>query len=285
MRIARITIIFFALFFAVVADTQAAGVQLKLSPQNPGSGQEFAIGVYLSADVDFNAAEGSIVVPPNLSVRRIHTGGSAFSLWPAQPQYYPASRLVEFAGGSTQDVFAGNEILLFTILLTGEPGMYTISARDVRVFKNDGDGTPNAVPAASAQFTVRVLAEDAEDAPDTSAPEFVSVEIGQEPSLFGGRKYLVFVATDDRSGVTRYEVKEGWLSVYRPVERYYVPKDQSLGTDLWVRATDASGNSVIQKIPAQGGHWVLLGTLMTGLLGACIIYALYVRRCSRKHHA
>lgn len=265
--------------YSVGTPVQAAQIMFSTAPA-PAAGKPFTIEVRLNTQDDaINAAEGSVTLS-GLDVQSVSTGGSALSLWPVAPQYSLSTHSIEFAGGLPGSIAAGEDILLFTIVAQAPVGSYPLSAAGVRVFKADGRGTPVAVAAFSKKVAVAAAGGASPAAvKDTTAPQFVSVEVGHDPSLFDGQTYLSFFATDDQSGVTSYEVREGWLGGYKKADRYYVLADQTQGHDVWVRATDAAGNTTIKKISAVHGSstlWWWLGGILL------LVAAGYMYRSRRK---
>jgi len=263
-----------AALWSVGTPAHAAQITVSTTPATPGAGEPFSIMVRLNTQDDaLNAAEGSVVLS-GLEVVSVSTGGSAMSLWPVEPKYSLSSRSIEFAGGLPGSIAAGEDVPLFTIVAKApSAGSYQVSVGSARAFKSDGRGTPVAIAASSKTVSVGTGPGTAmTEVKDATAPQFVSVEVGQDQSLFDGRRYLTFFATDDNSGVSRYQVKEGWLGRYKDAERYYVLADQEQSKTLWVRATDADGNSVTKKIPSAhpqsawkmiaGGILVVLALLL-----------------------
>ncbi len=275
-----LTVLALMALWSLGASAQAAQITVTTTPAAPAAGEPFTIAVRLTTQDDaLNAAEGSVALT-KLDVRSVSTGGSALSLWPIEPRYSPGSHSIEFAGGLPGSIAAGEDVPLFTIVAQApSAGSYTVSVGSARAFKSDGRGTPVAIAATSQKIAVGAGPGTAVPEPkDSIAPQFVSAEVGQDPSLFEGRKYLTFFATDDKSGVSSYQVKEGWFSRYHDADRYYVLVDQEQGTTLWVRATDADGNTVTKKIPSA--HPMNVWKVIVG--GILIVLALMLMYRSHK---
>lgn len=272
----------FVLFgWSLGAMAHAAQITFTAAPIAPAAGEEFTIAVRLSTQDDsLNAVEGSVSVPKDIAVKNVSTGGSVLSLWPAQPRFVPGSGKVEFTGGVPAGVPAGADMLLFTITaVASAPGSYTFALDSARGFRDDGKGTGFMI--SGLQYKVSVGTQASAPAPqekDTTAPQFISVEVGQDPALFDGRRYLTFFATDDQSGVNYYEVKEGWFSRYTKADRYYVLSDQEQRFAVWVRAVDQAGNRTAQKIPSQHPDYSLVYWGGGILLIVAIVFVQYLRR-------
>lgn len=259
--------------WSLAPSAHAAEILIATTPEIPVAGEDFTLSVRLAVEGDsINAAEGVLKLS-GAEVKSISTGGSAFSLWPIEPRYMPGAHSIEFAGGVPGALQSTESTLLFTVVARAPvAGLYTVSLESARAFKANGLGTPLYIEPFSKRISVAASGEpQAKKQQDTVPPQFVSVETGQDPSLFGGRTFISFFASDDQSGVASYEVKEGWWSRYKKADRYYVLNDQTLGKDIWVRVTDASGNTAVHKIdsPHQtNARWFIVGGILIVLLAA-----------------
>lgn len=257
----------------------AAGLSFVSVPEFPAVGESFMVHVEFEAGSEtYNVLDGVVKVPDDLTIERVSTGGSAITLWAALPNFVPSLGQIEFTGGVPEGVGPNQHIRLFTLHARARaPGGYVLTSRGSSAYVSDGSGTRREIPAATARVTVGAPgAAPSAQVRDRRGPEFVVAEVGQEPSLFNGQYYVTFSATDDISGVVAYEVKEGRFASYVPTERYYVIKDQSLETPVWVRATDASGNTVTKKII---GSSLVAPALLGSIL---VLLALYVWRRRNK---
>ncbi|MCX6787144.1 MAG: hypothetical protein NTY93_01300 [Candidatus Kaiserbacteria bacterium] len=277
-----LTPVLVALCWSCAPTAHAAQIHFIVTPASPSAGSTFTVEAWLSTQNDrINAAEGSVAIPDGLTVRSVSTGGSGFTLWPVEPHFAPGDHAIEFAGGVQAGIASGQETPLFTFsVTTSAPGKYLISASHVNAYRADGTGAEIAVTGVPKDVALEII-ESVPTIPenDSNVPTFVSVEVGQDPSLFNGRQYLTFFATDDKSGVSYYEVKEGWFGQYVKADRYYVLADQGRGSPIWVRVVDAEGNSTVEKIPSQHTDYTFLynvgGILVVMLLA---IFTWYVRR-------
>lgn len=105
---------------------------------------------------------------------------------------------------------------------------------------------------------------------DIIPPEEFIPEIGQDPSMFGGKYFLSFATTDKTSGIDYYEVREGKQD-FKKTSSPYLLEDQSLGKEIIVRAYDKAGNERIAEIiPLEKPFPYLIIILV--LVGATIIW-------------
>jgi len=80
---------------------------------------------------------------------------------------------------------------------------------------------------------------------DSTLPEEFTPKIGQDPALFGGKKFLSFASTDQASGIDHYEIKEN--GIWKIGQSPYVLEDQSLSNKISVKAVDKAGNERIAE--------------------------------------
>jgi len=118
---------------------------------------------------------------------------------------------------------------------------------------------------------------------DTTPPEFSDVFVAQDPTVFEGRTFLAFLATDRTSGIDHYEVaetKEGkrkmqdqrWKNATSP----WLLKDQRLKSIITVRAIDKAGNESIVFLPAQNPTKRYQKHFVFGIIGIIGIVVVYV---------
>lgn len=278
------TLLFLGILGAAVP-AYAAQILVSTTPTAPVAGETFTIEARLATEGDqINAAEGTFVLE-GAAVLSVSTGGSAFSLWPVVPRYAPGTREIEFAGGVPSAIGPGEDVMLFSIEARAPAsGSYALALKAARAFKADGKGSVLPVSGFSKKVAVASSSQPvAQKSKDSTAPQFVSVEVGQDPALFDGQKFVTFFATDDNSGVTSYEVKEGWFGLYKPADRYYVLEDQSQGSSVWVRVTDAAGNSVTEKIASiHTGSTSLF--MWGGILLVLVLGVWYLLARKKRHH-
>lgn len=119
---------------------------------------------------------------------------------------------------------------------------------------------------------------------DKKPPLPISLEIGQEPSLYDGKYFLVFSATDEHSGISHFDVTEG-TETYKGVSSPYILKDQSKERYVVVTAYDNAGNSAQYVIgeenektagaTANGVFYLVIGIILSLLF---ILFVLVRRK-------
>jgi len=120
---------------------------------------------------------------------------------------------------------------------------------------------------------------------DTTPPKNLTLRIGNDSSLFNGKHFLSFAASDKTSGIDHYEIIEG---EYRKQEKWetatspYLLKDQNLQSVIRVKAIDKAGNEEIAEIipPKKPFSYWIVGLSLLG--GAVVIW--WFRKKSTKRH-
>jgi hypothetical protein len=119
-----------------------------------------------------------------------------------------------------------------------------------QVFLNDGKGTQANLKLLNSKIKVLPLqggeTNEWKDnlAKDRIPPEPFEIQIQRDPSIFGGKYFLVFQTTDKQTGIDYYMVKEGnkeWKVAKSP----YLLENQDLDEEIKVKAVDRAGNETI----------------------------------------
>ncbi len=85
---------------------------------------------------------------------------------------------------------------------------------------------------------------------DATAPDAFTIHESQDASLFNGKPFISFVATDQTSGVASYEVQEGNDAPVSIVASPYVLKHDAGSVPVRVTAIDRAGNRRDEVLPA-----------------------------------
>ncbi|MEX2013947.1 MAG: hypothetical protein WD896_01175 [Parcubacteria group bacterium] len=206
-----------------------------------------------SEDKEINTVEGKIsldYLPGAILIRDINLSESSFSLWPGKPSLSDDLRVISFVGGVPSG-FGGQNATLFKIALNlTDVGQITLRPEGISVYLNDGKGTRET--ASVQNLTINVLPQEAGNKPandldalisrDKTPPLPFEIVLGQDDSVFEGKKFLSFSTIDEESGLKYYEVREGDLPPTRS-SGTYVLQNQNKPTRVIVTAVDGSGNA------------------------------------------
>lgn len=224
--------------FNVVSDTTfhdgATVIEVRIDPQGDS----------------INVVEGILGIQnvgnAKISSVAIDTGGSVLTLWPFKPEYDENKHLITFTGGAPRGF--NHEGLLFRVrIFSSASGSVRLSSLSTTSYLNDGAGSIKSVDSKSISVAVSKSDQSASSqvvslSSDTKPPVFSDVEVGRDESVYDGKSFVSFRATDDGLGVVRYEVKEG-ETVTEVSDGVYVFKDQGRDTKVTITAYDAAGNS------------------------------------------
>lgn len=253
-------------------------------------GDQFVVLFFLNTNGDdINAIEGRIVYPAEfLALQEISDGNSIVNFW-IDPVRNCVSNVVEKPdeicfSGITPGGYQGKNGLLFTMEFRAiKEGQGIIEIRDLAALKNDGKGTAADARPSNLPFVISKEAPETRQPriKDTEPPESFAPEIANDPAIFDGKWFLVFVSQDKGAGIDHYEIKESrqkilsvfssWISAESP----YQLKDQELRSHVFVKAVDKAGNARIEKISPRNPlkwyenyeNWIMI------IVGLAVAYA------------
>lgn len=245
----------------VPLSSHAASVYLESSRTNVSVGDTVVITVRTNSDgAILNTIDGEIAFKSSkggsLNVTEFSLANSSFGLWPRTPSLSPDKNTISFIGGVPGGYSIEGATLFKIVVEARKEGTVTISPRNLSIFANDGKGTK--VPVTTKNVVINISAKKS-NAPvsndwlevvsgDTTPPEKFIVVLGQDPSMFDGRKFAYFSSIDNQSGIDHYEVSENGTSAVRSGSTY-VLQDQSDKVKLTVTALDKAGNKTTAIYP------------------------------------
>lgn len=240
--------------------------------------EDFLVQVFLDTkDTTVNAVEGVVLFPAGfLELKEIRDGNSFINFWIEKP-HSAENGEISFSGITTGG-FSGSKRFLFGMVFQSKKiGNSSISFSHIQVLQNDGLGTKIITKEIPLTFSISEVSSGGEPRDlkitDTDPPEDFAPFIGNDPTMFDGKYFVVFSAVDKGVGIDHYEIREGILSDYVVAESPYLLKDQSLGKDIVVKAVDKVGNKRLVKIKAQNPNFNLKQFLIFGtILSICIFF-------------
>jgi hypothetical protein len=246
--------------------------------------EDFLVHVLFdTASQSVNAIEGTIVLDPSLEIKEIRDGDSVLKFWVEAPHI--DTKDIKFSGIAPGG-FNTSDGKLFSILLhTKQAGNVAVSARDIKVLKNDGKGgqLENTIQSSQIKITNEV-SEQTVLVTDTDAPEVFQPEISRDNSLFGGKYFVAFSAQDKGSGIKSYEVKEGFFGSFAPAQSPYELSNQGLYKTVYVKAIDKSGNERVVTVKATHLSPVeYVGIAIIVVAGVVLLVRKIWKRNSLKH--
>jgi hypothetical protein len=260
--------------------------------------QPFEVNVALDTQGDnVNAVQGELTFPSNLfTFEGIDDAASPISLWIESPREILPGK-ISFSG-IVPGGFIGYASSVIGVVLTPatSSGIGVIALEHAQLLRNDGAGS--AMAFTSLNQTIRIAATSTMASgtptefgiPFTVPQEFVPAII-KDPGIYGGRYSIVFVTTDKGSGINHYDVAEvpagampqdaSWTAAMSP----YLLQDQTLSSDIYVRAVNNVGGVTIAMVQARFPHRsalaIALWILAVMLLVLIVFVAIHVRRRQR----
>lgn len=246
-----------------------------------GADGAYVFDIYMEPEEEvINVAEGSFSLKyagGEVDSVEVLTGGSAISRWIEGPIYNPENQAISFVGGFLSPV--SEEEKLFRVkVYTEHEGELTLTWFNASTYKADGEGT--LVPTYGKNLRANISGSDirAKDAyvDDNEPPEFDTIRVGQDDSLYNGKKFLSIHATDDDSGIDRYVVFEhGEQTVVRNGV-YELQDPENLA--VTITAYDKAGNSVTTRYPDNTALYMFLGAGVIVLFFVLIFIYVYKKR-------
>lgn len=255
--------------FLVSGHCQAVLLYLEPAQAEYYQGDTFMVEIRIDTQGEcINTVEAYLSSEPRiLEVKNFSQGNSILSLWLQNPEFSGETGLISFIGGipggycGTLPGDPGISNLLGKIIFEVEKESETTEVKFLdssQVLLNDGFGTPAKLATKGAVFTIlsgipevarKEWQEELER--DKVPPELFGIEIRQDPLIFEGKYFLIFLATDKQTGIDHYEVKEGiwgWKKAVSP----YLLKDQDFKSIIKVKAVDKAGNERITEYKPPG---------------------------------
>ena len=206
-----------------------------------------------SENKNINAVEGSVRLDygaESVSFIDINTAGSIFSLWPGKPLPSVDNTSISFAGGTTLDLNSKDAIIFNIVLKLQKVGQVTLTPNNFSVYLHDGKGTKDEVSVKNLVIDVLPKKLDSQSVDDwnnltsndKTPPEPFEIYLGQEESVFDGKKFLSFNTTDTQSGIAYYEVTEG-RSPSVQSSGTYILREQNKSVKVAIIAYDSAGNA------------------------------------------
>jgi hypothetical protein len=295
-----IIIVVLVLAFAAPCIMHAAALRVTVDNNAVSIGEPIHVDVSLDTQgKTVNTIQSEILIPENLfRVAAVNDGASIVSFWIAPPTA-SSSGEIDLAG-IVPGGYSGpaGPIVSFTLMpLTSGNGNITIAT--ATVLANDGLGSVLPVTLAGADISVTSSTYAGSSTMENFsaiAPDLFTPVITSDPNLFNGAFFLVFSTVDKGSGIDRYEVLEAptnplsritpsWQVATSP----YLLRDQSLSSNIYVRAVNHAGSFLVVELPAEHPYTIIptrsritLFAIATLLLILIFLVLFFVRRIRRR---
>ncbi|QQR82438.1 hypothetical protein IPJ70_04150 [Candidatus Campbellbacteria bacterium] len=283
-----------ALFLVIPTGVSAATVYVEASQDTVSVGDTIIITVKINADGGvLNTVDGMISLQPAtgvLAIREFSLAQSSFGLWPRTPSLSKDAQHISFVGGVPGGFSIEGATVFKIIAEATKEGVVTVIPENIQTFASDGKGT--LVPSSVRGLTLEVVPKKDTGVSDewgtllsrdTTPPEDFIVVLGQDQSLFEGKKFAFFSALDNQTGIDHYEVSENGAPAVRSGSTY-VLQSQNDDVRLSVVAYDKSGNTKTALYPIEtrnGFPWI---SVVIGIIVLFILREIYTMwRRARKN--
>lgn len=275
-------IVIISILLALPASAFAATISLRAAPARAGAGDMIRVDVLLDSAVPTNAFSGALSYSATLEPVAVSDGNSVINLWITHPVVPATGTAIAFAG-ITPGGFSGTGGVLFSVLFRAKAaGTANMALADVEVLRNDGEGGKEPVTLKPLALSIgsKPLGGYTE-LPDTTSPESFTVYFGNDPQLFGGRNYLVFMAVDKDSGIDHYAVAESRLPAFlfsflplswRTATSPYALADQNLTSTVYVKAVDRASNERLSVYPPRHLFTAYEETILLAILIGVVLF-------------
>lgn len=257
------------LMFCILWSTNAYAATLSVnSPEVKHINEIFNVSIILDTKGEsINAAEGILEYNNSLAeISEIKINSSIISLWVEKPfiTNIGNGRGTIRYSGIIPGGYSGSNAQIFSLSIKGtRTGVLSLILKNSNLLLNDKKGTLTSVITINDSTTITTTEavigiEDDVISPtpplsDFEKPESFKLYITNDPNINEGKHTLVFNAHDKGSGISRYEIAETkdsdinhlkWVEANSP----YLVNDQSLESDIYVKAIDNAGNFRIEKL-------------------------------------
>jgi len=242
---------------SVQAET-APIVHIELdAARTPQIGDTFFVAISVSGDTCINAFDLGVTYDREmLELTGTDEGGSAFPFWIDIGS--ASNGVVRLAGGSLGTCLTHNPSEIIRLAFRAKvDGATTVALESGSILlAHDGKGT-HLNPIEEALLVNIDMSEGvvgdawaASHAEDQEGPEPFTIVLIQAPAILGDGYYIAFYTQDTGSGMASYEVMEydetainPKNGLWRPSGYLYALSDQTLESDIYVRAWDKAGNA------------------------------------------
>ena len=259
-------------------------------------GDQIELKLHLDTESqEINAGELYLQLPKGLTVNKVNSAGSIFTLWVNEPSGTDSQ--ASFIGGVPFPGFQGKNGYIGSIIVKAEKQTVDNIILDSKsqILLNDGEGTAAQLSIKNPElkiesppknYTPRKYTEQA----DTTPPHDLKITIGKSETEFEGQWFASWNAQDDESGINKYEIaeqeenqKEPSDTDWKETKSPYVLKNQNKNITLYVKAIDNAGNFTVNKLEHKASHTnqFRLAFLIAGII--ILLLVLILKRKTKKH--
>lgn len=285
IKILSVEILFLTVFALIPNSALAATAYLTADYSSIAVGDTIIVNLIMDTlDKNPNVVEGDVLIKEgagNIKIIEFSLADSELTHWPRTPSLNSNSK-ISFIGGTPGGFNQKSGLLFKIVFLAEKEGQVIFLPADIKAYDNDGKATP--IKVSNNPLTVNI--EPKKDvqsknqwqeiiSKDNRQPQNLTVTVGQDDSMFEGKKFIAISAIDNESGIDYYEVTEGDRSTVRSGDTY-VLLDQSESSVITVTVYDKAGN--YSKILLRQGKPIIgYGKLIIILIISLVLFYIAIR--------
>ena len=264
----KFLLLLFFIAFLIPGYAHGAELFFGVNQKKIGNLQKFEVGVFLNThNESINAIEAEVRFPSeHMELEGFYDGNSIVNLWIQKPAII-SNGVVSFSGIIPGGINIQKGYLFSIVFKTIKAGEAVVSTKQEKILLNDGNGSEAKVIKAPIIINIEDKKTSADFIPlyDSVAPEVFEPTIANDPNLFDGKWFLIFITQDKGSGIDHYEVMENrpvgsLISLFskqqwKVAESPYVLQDQTFKSYIFVKAVDGAGNERIATVKPQVFSW------------------------------
>ena len=236
---------------------------------------EYLVEVLLDSESEMiNALDGKLIFPDDiLEIKEIHDGNSNINFWIQSPKSKQKGEIV--FSGITPGGITGNKLLIFSVIfrqLNNKDGK--ISVNDIKILKNDGEGTEAKVKIIDLKLPIQSdMSIDLNKEKDIVPPEDFEPSILFDKEFSDNKKLLVFATQDKDSGIDHYEIRNGYFDEYTIAESPFELK--TANKKIYIKALDKAGNErVVEFYPEGRFMWYVRNGIIAIILVVIVLFGI-----------
>lgn len=278
--------------FLALYPTGAHAATLLLDKTVVGTGKQEVNVLIDTEKQEINTVSATLTFSSkNIVVNDVSDANSLINLWIEKPSLSEKNGKIHLSGIVPGGYNGDHGQLIKIYLEVKGSGEISFNPEEITILLNDGLGTETKViqgalilKSYDSIATTTIPGKTISIPPENFTPIITS-----DPNLYSGKYILIFSTTNKGSGIDHYEVLETGLrsvGAWKSAESPYLLEDQSLNSDIYIRAVAKDKSFIVVKMPDTGtspyklkSNYLLFAVLLI-LLSLVIGIIIYRRKKS-----
>lgn len=221
-----------------------------------------------------NGIEGKFIYNAEiLNLEKIQIGDSFVSLWVEKPNVVSPG-VISFSGIIPGGIVLTDSNIFSAVFSAKQNGSNSLTIEEVKLLINDGLGSILPVSVISTDINVSGTAlaqKTLVDLKDYKKPVKFNIDRVRDESIFENKWFVAFSTQDKESGISHYEVCEGFKGSCSNGASPYLLQNQSGFYYIKVIAVDTAGNTQ-NSFLISTYYYVIAGLFLSLLFVFCFKY-------------